>query len=70
MTHRDAHLPTKTAAPARPALRGKPFEPAPRYPGMKPGGIAERAWLNVMRSRGQNAHIAKPPFKNPKAEDH
>jgi hypothetical protein len=39
-------------------------------PHVKPGGIAERAWLSVMRSRGQSAHITKPSFKNPKADDH
>jgi hypothetical protein len=38
-------------------------------PSTTPGGIAERAWLSVMRSRGQGAHIAKPSFKNPKAND-
>lgn len=59
---------THISGPSQTTAHG--HEPAPPYPGMKPGGIAERAWLNVMRSRGQSAHIAKPPFKNPKADDH
>jgi hypothetical protein len=47
---------THISAPGQAAAR-RGYEPAPPYPGMKPGGIAERAWRNVMRSAAGTARV-------------